>query len=103
MADRMSTLRPLTTANKMNNLDVITFSQTRLRPLVATDDLLIELNGDSRRFERQLADQIVQHRLIRHFPVLTVKLKQQPSVPYSEDLSGRMILRNSAVSPSIWA
>jgi hypothetical protein len=41
--------------------------------------------------------------LIRHFPVLTVKLKQQPSVPYSEDLSGRMILRNSAVSPSIWA
>ncbi len=102
MADRMSTLRQLTTANKMNNLDVVTFSQTRLRPLVATDDLLIELNGDSRRFERQLADQIVQHRLIRHFPVLTVKLKQQP-VPYSEDLSGRMILRNSAVSPSIWA
>jgi hypothetical protein len=41
--------------------------------------------------------------LISHFPLLAVKLKQQPSVPYSKDLSGRMILRNSAVSPSIWA
>jgi hypothetical protein len=61
----------------MNNLNSVTVGQNRLRPLVAPNYLLIEFDGDSRRRQRQFADEIVQRRPVPHFAIFTVDLNQQ--------------------------
>jgi len=49
-----------TTAYKVHDLDPVTIGQSRLRPLAASDYFLIKLDGDARRNQRQLADEVVQ-------------------------------------------
>jgi hypothetical protein len=49
----------------MDNLNSVTFRQSYLGPVFATNHALIDLNRDPRRLERQLADQIAQHRSVR--------------------------------------
>ena len=50
---RSSSIRYCSTpAHEMDNFNSVTVGQNRLRPLVASDYLLIELDGDSRRRQR---------------------------------------------------
>lgn len=88
----------------MYDLYAVTLGQRGVRPLVAANYFVIKLDRNSRRHQRQFADEIIQRRSIPHFPTLTIELNQQILVSrLQEDLVGRMILRNSAVSPPMCA
>jgi hypothetical protein len=64
----------------MNNLYAITFGQRRSNPFIAADYLLIKLDGDPGRSQRELADQFVQRRTFSHFPTFTIESNQQSRV-----------------------
>ena len=94
----------LPTTDKMDDLYPVAFRQRRGSPGFAPGDLLIEFDGDPRRGQGQFADKISQRRPIRHIATFTVDLQQQGLMSrLQEVLAGRMILRNSAVSPAVCA
>ena len=87
----------------MDDLYPIACGQICLGPAVAAHHLLIKFDSNPRRGQRQLRDEIVQRRAFAQFPALAIELNQQYLCPCQEAFGGRMILRNSAVSPSTCA
>jgi hypothetical protein len=73
-------------AHEMYDLEAIAFFQNYFRPLSATDDPLIEFNGDSFRRERQGLDQIAQPRLSVKLTLFTINLYPH-RVPVSNRVS----------------
>jgi hypothetical protein len=62
----------LATSDEVHNFDPVAFIENRLRPLGATDHMLVQFDRYSLRRERQLSNQLAQRKSVRDFPSLTV-------------------------------
>jgi len=59
-------LRHGAAAHEMNNLNAIASLQSRLGPIVAAHDIVIEFNGHAGGFEIERGNQSRQCRFVRH-------------------------------------
>ena len=89
--------------NKVHDLNSISFGENRFGPFITPDYSVVKLNRNSRRRQRELADEIIQRCLIPYLARFTINLNKQcfldrPQVQLA--LAGRMIRRNSALRPS---
>ena len=64
-------------ANKVHDLNTIIFGENCFGPLITPDYLVVKLNRNPRRRQREFADEIIQCRLIPHFAPFTINLNKQ--------------------------
>jgi hypothetical protein len=64
-------------ANKVNDLDSIIGGENCFLPLITPDYLVVKFDRNSRRSQRQFADEIIQRRPIPYLAAFTVNLNTQ--------------------------
>lgn len=64
-------------ANKVHDLNSIIFGENYFGPLITPDYVVVELNRNSRRRQREFADEIIQRRLIPYLASFTINLNTQ--------------------------